>query len=350
MINRSAKPLTSTCNKVDRSGNTAHDLNRVQLRSNVTSGTHRTPFSVISTLSLIFMWLTCASAPSGSSIRTSTMTVGSVTVSANGVKYFTVNSVYQGFRPQIIRVLEPTHPSSGKPRRILFVLPVEAGVDNTSSTWSDGLEELRLLDVQDRFNMTVIAPSFTYEPWYGDNVSDPRFRMESFIIEDLVPFGDTFAEGSAPQRYLIGMSKSGNGALFLILRHPGIFKGAAAWDAPAQLSDINAPGLSSPGALPMNFGTQANFTRYNIPSLISTSAGPFRQQNRLWISGDQAAWTADMRKLNDQLTAASIPHTWKQTGPREHSWKSGWLDRAVIDLVANGDLTEPNAGRSRPDR
>jgi hypothetical protein len=267
------------------------------------------------------------------------MIVGRPAVDANGIKYYPARSVYQDSQLQVIRVLEPTHPAPGIPRRILFVLPVDTGVDNARSTWGDGLEELRLLDVQNRFNMTLIAPSFTYEPWYGDNVSDPRFRMESFIIDDLVPFGDTFVQGRVPQRCLIGFSKSGYGALSLILRHPDIFSGAAVWDAPAQLSDINAIGLSTPGALQMNFGTQSNFSRYNIPFLISTRAEPFRHQNRLWISGDGPAWTDDMRKLNHELTEAGISHTWTQGRWRTHSWTSGWLNGAVNDLVAKATLT-----------
>jgi len=271
------------------------------------------------------------------------MIVGRPAVDANGVKYYPARSVYQDSQLQVIRVLEPTNPAPGKTRRILFVLPVDSGVDNVRSTWGDGLEELRLLDVQDRFNMTLIAPSFTYEPWYGDNARDPRFRMESFIINDLVPFGDTFVQGSVPERDLIGFSKSGNGALSLILRHPNIFSGAAVWDAPVQLSDINTPGVSTPDALQMNFGTQANFNRYNIPSLLSARAESFRHRNRLWIGGDGAAWTADMRKLNHELTAAGVPHTWIQGRWRSHSWSSGWLDGAVTDLVAKAPLTARNA-------
>jgi hypothetical protein len=259
------------------------------------------------------------------------MIVGTPTVDANGVKYYPVTSAYQGSQQQIIRVLEPSNPVAGKPRRFLYVLPVDQGVKDLSSTWSDGLEELRLLDVPNRFNMTLISPSFNYEPWYGDDILDPTHRMESFIVNDLLPFGDSFAQGNdVPQHYLIGFSKSGNGVLFLILRHPDLFSAAAAWDSPAQLSDINAF-----SALPENFGTQANFNLYNIPSLVSNRAQPFQQHNRLWISGDQAAWTQDMITLNNQLTAASIQHTWVQGGVREHSWGSGWLDGAVTDLDAN---------------
>jgi hypothetical protein len=120
-----------------------------------------------------------------------------------------VTSVYQGSEQQVVRILEPTNSVAGKPRRLLYVLPVDTGGDTLSSNWSDGLEELRLLDVPDRLNMTLIAPSFNYEPWYGDSVTDPTHQMESFIIDNLVSFGDTFAEGTVPQRYLIGFSKSG---------------------------------------------------------------------------------------------------------------------------------------------
>jgi Putative esterase len=268
--------------------------------------------------------------------------VGAPTIDAHGVKYYPVTSIYQGSQHQIVRVLEPTNPAPGKPRRLLFVLPVESGLTTLSSTWSDGLEELRLLDVPNRFNMTLIAPSFNYEPWYGDNVTDPTHRMESFIIDDLVPFADTFAKGSVPQRYLIGFSKSGNGALTLILRHPKVFNAAASWDAPAQLNE-----LSEFPALVVNFGTQANFELYDVPTLVASNAVAFQQQNRLWISGDQAAWTADMIALNFQLSAASIPHTWVQGGVRAHSWNSGWLDGAVRDLDANATLTA-SAGGTAP--
>lgn len=271
----------------------------------------------------------------------STMSVGAPNIDSDGVRYYPVYSVYQDEQPQTIRVLEPTHPAPGQTHRILFVLPVNAGYDAKSSPWGDGLTELRLLDVQNRFNLTLIAPSFNYEPWYGDNAENPSRRMESFIIDDLVPFSDAFSKGNLPQRYLIGYSKSGNGALFLILRHPGIFNGAAIWDAPAQLRNIKTTGLSAPGALEMNFGDQANFRRYFIPTLLISNGAPFRDQKRIWISGDDAVFTAQMGKLNKQMSADSVAHTWIQNGPRIHRWDSGWLEGAVSGLMANASPTAP---------
>ena len=269
--------------------------------------------------------------------QTTSMIVGAPSVDANGVRSYPVTSLFQGPQSTIVRVLEPTNPAPGRPRRFLYVLPVEAGVTSLSSNWGDGLEELRLLDVPNRFNLTLIAPAFNYEPWYGDNATDQTYWMESFIIRDLVPFGDSFSSAEEiPQRFVLGFSKSGNGALFLILRHPNVFSAAAAWDAPAQLNNISAF-----SALPLNFGTEANFDLYEIPPLVITSAQAFTLRNRLWISGDNSAWTADMLQLHSQLTSASIPHTWVQGGFRQHSWGSGWLDGAVTALDANATLTAP---------
>jgi len=286
--------------------------------------------------------------PHWRSVRGSySMIVGSPMVDANGVKYYPVTSVYQGSQPQIVRVLEPTHPAPGKPHRILYVLPVDTGVDRLSSRWGDGLEELRLLDVPNRFNMTLIAPSFNYEPWYVDSDQDPARRMESYIVHDLVPFGDTFAKGGAPQRYLIGFSKSGTGALILILRNPQVFNGAAVWDSPAQMNSLSRfPGLS------LSFGTQANLDRYNIPALVRDDGKSFGSRERLWISGDQAVFTKEMIQLHHQLMAASIPHIWEHSGARMHNWHSGWLNEAAmgLDAIATPGWRDRSAMPAAPGR
>ena len=92
-------------------------------------------------MALFLLWVVALGAPSlcGQGTR-AFMSVGTPTVDANGVQYYPVTSVYQGSQQQIIRVLEPTDPVPGQPRRILYVLPVDAGVDTLSSTYGDGLD------------------------------------------------------------------------------------------------------------------------------------------------------------------------------------------------------------------
>ncbi len=273
-------------------------------------------------------------------VGSSSMTVGTPTVDSNGVKYYPVTSIYQGFETSIVRVLEPTRPAPGKPHRLVFVLPVGIGVENLNSRWSDGIEELRLLDVPNRYNMTLIAPSFSYEPWYGDNDLNPAHDMESFVVNDLVPFGEMFAKDKNTPRLLLGYSKSGNGALDLILRHPDVFDEAAIWDCPAELNS-----LAAFRNLKTNFGTQKNYNQYYIPALIVKNAKAFRQEPRLWISGDRSVFTADMIRLHGQLEAAAIPHLWVEGATRVHNWHSGWLTGAIEGLDM---LTSPTKSSSNP--
>ena len=58
----------------------------------------------------------------------------------------------------------------------LFVLPVEAGLGNT---YGDGLETLQALDAEDQYNLTIVEPTFAYDPWYDDNPNDARTSATS---------------------------------------------------------------------------------------------------------------------------------------------------------------------------
>ena len=112
------------------------------------------------------------------------MTVlGSPTVDGNGVKYYSVVSAYLGAQPTTLRILEPTNPAPGQPHRFLYVLPVEPGVTDLSSQFGDGLEQARLLNLQNLYNLTLVAPSFPIIPWYGDNDINPDRRLESFVVK-----------------------------------------------------------------------------------------------------------------------------------------------------------------------
>ena len=271
------------------------------------------------------------------------MTVlGSPTVDANGVKYYSVVSAYLGAQPTTLRILEPTNPAPGEPHRFLYVLPVDAGVTNLSSQFGDGLEQARLLNLQNLYNLTLVAPSFPIIPWYGDNDSNPDRRLESFLVKHVVPFVDQLdAAGPDPERWLVGFSKSGFGALTLIFRHPDVFDAAAAWDAPAELTSFQW------AEMPDTFGTEANLVQYEIPGLVANNYAPFLTRNRIWISGDVAVFTADMATLDQQMTSAGVLHTFVGGVVRDHSWSSGWLQIAIGDLDSV-DLTGGGASDTTP--
>jgi hypothetical protein len=253
--------------------------------------------------------------------------VGTPTVDANGVVSYSVVSPYLGAQTQTLRVLQPTHPSPGQPPRFLYLLPVLAGLD---ATYGDGLQTAEQLDLQDQYNATLIAPSFPINPWYADSATDPTLQLESFMVKALVPWVNQTqaATGTTPPNWLVAFSKSGFGALDLILRNPNVFNAAACWDAPVQTTDVNT--FSDMLA---NYGTQQNFANYEIPTLVAQDNAPFQTTNRIWISGDNGAFTSQMVTLDQQMTAAGIKHTFGGGVTRAHNWTSGWLPLAVQGLA-----------------
>ena len=121
-----------------------------------------------------------------------------------------------------MRVLAPAHPAPGVPHNFLYVLPVQPGLGRA---FNDGLDTLRRLDAQDRYNLTIIEPTFGIDPWYANN---PRtqVRYETFMTREMVPWVEkNLAITGHEQNWLIGFSKSGLGGQDLILKHPDTSRG-----------------------------------------------------------------------------------------------------------------------------
>jgi esterase/lipase superfamily enzyme len=248
-------------------------------------------------------------------------------VDSNGVQYYSLTSGYLGGEPSIVRVLKPRPAPRNGPCRFLYILPVTDGVTDLSSSHGDGLEQARILQLHERYKVTIVAPSFHIEPWYVDHDSDPTRRLESFIVHHLVPWIDSHAsEGREVERWLLGFSKSGYGALNLIFRHSHLFHHAAAWDTPVNVADINRWKMEE------NFGSRKNFEEYYLPKTITDHRTPFLENLRLWLGGDDSEWHDHMKDLHQQMKAAGIQHVFITGTVRNHHWDGGWLESAVAFL------------------
>jgi hypothetical protein len=260
---------------------------------------------------------------------------------ANGVQYYNFTSSDDGGGTHVLRVLTPTNPASGVPHNFLYVLPVEPGL---ATTFGDGLETLRSLDAQDKYNLTIIEPSFAIDPWYADNPNDSSLQYETFMTNDLVPWvtqnfsvssGTTnpFSPLSQPeQNWLIGFSKSGIGAEDLILKHPDVFSVAASWDFPADMVSYSDFGSSSAD----EYGTDANFqANYRLtPSFLAAHRAPFSTQNRIWI-GSFEVFGADVADYDQLLSSEGILHSTEAPTEMAHRWDSGWVPLALTALSAD---------------
>ena len=215
----------------------------------------------------------------------------------------------------------------------LFVLPVHQDGDFRHG---DGLAEVLRLDIHNRYQVICVAPSFTAEPWYVDHDENPSRRDESHLLETVIPFIEsrysvrTDREG----RFLVGFSKSGRGALSLLLRHPDVFYKAVAWD-PGIRIDMGPHGDPEETARKVRdrFGSQANYRQHQIPHLIRRFGRSLGEEARLfYFNCEGVSRTAGGSTIHSLLVQEGVLHRYVLEANREHRWGSGWLPEALLFL------------------
>jgi len=261
--------------------------------------------------------------------------VSYLSTNALGIKSYNMISDNNGYGSQILRVLPPANPASGVAHNFLIVLRVNPGL---GSAYGDGLETMQALDAQDRYNLTIIEPTFTLDPWYADNPGYKYFRYETFMTQDLVPWiKHNLATTGKEQTWLVGFSKSGLGAQDLILKHPGLFTLAASWDFPADMSSYKQIGDSA-----NSYGTDANFQdNYRLTAaFVNAHKAPFLKNDRIWIGGYRI-FRKDVSDYDALLTSNGIAHTTETPQFMAHRWNSGWVPIALAALHQDSITLRP---------
>lgn len=240
-----------------------------------------------------------------------------------GVVRYRVASPFQRGET-LVRVLLPEKLDPPATRRVLFILPVEAG---TGTRWGDPVRAARMAGVGERFGFVAVLPTFCAVPWYCDHPSEATLRQESYVLKVLVPLVEKLYPHEAKRRALVGFSKSGWGAFSLLLRNPEAFAAAAAWDAPMMLA---RPAFEMGGIV----GTQENFERYRIERLLRERADAVRGSAgppRLGLFG-YANFRKDVQAAHALMAELRIPHEYADGPLRKHHWESGWMEEAVKAL------------------
>lgn len=253
-----------------------------------------------------------------------------VTISAGqrddlGVIVHDVQSPYQAGTTQI-RVLLPPDIKPDERLPVIYVLPVEAGVEHR---YGDSVQEIVTQNLAAKHRAVFVFPTFAQLPWYADHPSDPLIRQETYLLQVVLPFIERTYPVKIERsgRLLLGFSKSGWGAWSLLLRHPDRFARAAAWDAPLML---DRPGQYGSGPI---FGDDANFANYRMSELVRSRGMMLGDKPRLLMTGS-ANFREEHHRMHTLLEELRVPHVHRDDPPRKHDWHSGWVGEAVELLIA----------------
>jgi hypothetical protein len=246
---------------------------------------------------------------------------------ARGVVTYDVISARNSGGPRLLRVLAPAKPVPGVAHNFLFVLPVEEGL---KSTYGNGFRTLQLFAAQDKYNVTIIEPSFGIQPWYADNPNNLDVQYESFMVKELVPWVQkNLATTGDEQNWLIGFSKSGIGGQCLLLKHPDLFTLAASWDFPADMSFYNEYSPSSEACYGSDSNFQANYRLTH--AFVGAHRASFLEDNRIWI-GAGSVFGVDVWSYDSTLSSQGIRHSIGVPMNFPHRWDSGWVPVALDAL------------------
>jgi hypothetical protein len=257
--------------------------------------------------------------------RSQVQSEGPVTDPAKGVQVFTITSPYQRGANKL-EVLLPDTLEPGRAYRVLYVLPV-GGDFGVPGGYGDQLTEVRKSNAHNRYGLICASMAFDTTPWYGNHATDPNIRHEDYILRVIVPLIDARFPVShqAKDRLLLGFSKSGYGAVNLLLRHPDVFGAACSWDAPLAFIEANFGNVGTS----VNFGTRERMADYLPMKLAEAPAATFRAGGpRLTILGRKIWWN-HQAIFHDLLTRLEVPHRYDDSLVFEHRWDSGWLPKAI---------------------
>lgn len=194
--------------------------------------------------------------------------------------------------------------------------------------WS--LTQPRLPMLADQYGMVMVMPDGR-DSWYWDAPANPKMQMETFIVEQLVPYIDrhypTIDDSS--QRAITGLSMGGHGAMWLAFRHSDVFGNAGStsggldistsankWRIKEWLGDIEK--------YPQNWH---DYTVINLVPQLQPG-----QVNIIFDCGTDDIFAAVNDRMHQALLDAKIPHDYiSRPGNHSHPyWRNAILHHLLF--------------------
>ena len=253
-------------------------------------------------------------------------------VDENGFRTYRLESPHQA-KETTLRFLLPDDFDPTKTYQALYVLPVhEEGV----SKHGDGLVEMKKLGYHNLHQLICIAPGFTSKPWFADHDVNPHKKDESHLLKTVIPFVEEHypVRNDARGRLLIGFSKSGWGAIALLMRNPDLFYRAAGWDIGIRVDTGPIDEEERATRIAKDWGTLKNFEANRLSNLVKTRAKELGDEARLFYFSTEGKRAIGGVEIHRLLVENNIPHRYLMEPSRKHNWESGWMPEAMAFLVA----------------
>ena len=238
-----------------------------------------------------------------------------------------IRSKYLGGVETTIQVLLPSTFDPDRRYKVLYILPVVDGEVSGKPRWGKPMQIARERGFADKYDAICVMATFDRGTLYVNHPTRKDMQHEDYFVKDVVPFIDrhypTLAEPRG--RLLTGFCASGNGAMWLLLRHLDTFGKAAAWDTWLDMKKMHPPDKKQ-------IGSEENFQQYCVMNLVDKHAerlkgGPTRIVMMAYRNNRDGHFSVN--RFHDKLFDHGIPHVFEYHARERHRWDGGWLPRAV---------------------
>ena len=182
----------------------------------------------------------------------------------------------------------------------------------------------------DQFEFILVCPEGGYAGWYMDSPMNPKLQYESFIIDNVVPYIDRHypTRSDRNHRAVCGLSMGGHGALYLFIRHPGVFGAAGSMSGVLELDQSTAR-----YSIAQILGDYQRFSqRWREHSVLyQLSRLPQTNSAVLIDCGVDDRFITSNRKVHQKLLEMKYPHTYIER-PGGHTWDY-WIHALPYHLL-----------------
>lgn len=202
------------------------------------------------------------------------------------------------------------------------------GYSDNYATWVTNVPSIKIY--ADRMNIMIVCPDGGFSSWYYDSPVDSTMKYETHIIREVLPFIDshypTIPDRS--HRAIVGHSMGGHGALYLALKHTGLFGAAGSmsggvdirpfkrnWDLQKRLGDT------------VTYAAQWD----SMTVITMIDRYPARTLAMMIDCGTGDFFHTVNKHLHEKLLSLNIPHDYIER-PGQHSWNY-WTNAIEYQLI-----------------
>ncbi len=221
-------------------------------------------------------------------------------------------------------IIIPDAAAAGNPLPAVYLL------HGYSGGYLDWSRHMNLEQLADRFRVFIICPEGAYNSWYLDSPLQKDSQYETHIIKEVIPYVDQHFPVRAKKegRAITGLSMGGHGALYLAIRHPGLFAAAG------SMSGVVDLGYSTKRwEIAQKIGAYEKYPRRWEGNSVINMTEQMRKANLGWLldCGTDDPFIGINRTLHKKMLDKKIAHTYIER-PGGHSWHY-WTNAVSYHLM-----------------